>query len=153
MRRLQNLFSAVTALVGLVVVASVIVTFSFPQATMRVIAQNVPPMLGYAAGASRPRAVPAYLKSTNYTATTTYTLVHGGATVLGCVVINTAGAASSTIKLYNSYGAIAAYLKATIDATQVGRQFCYGDIYSGALAVAVASGGAAPDITITYQGQ
>lgn len=96
-------------------------------------------------------AAPAYLKSVNLSSTTSGTMVKNGPGVIACVIINSAGAASSTITLYNATGPVTGYKLATIDATQVGRLFCYGMIFSGALTVAVASGGTAPDVTITYR--
>lgn len=120
----------------------------------RVSAQVVNLITGGVAGKSRTWAVPAYLKSCLYSSTTAGTNCHAGPMVLGCVVINTAGAASSTIKLYNQTGAtvIAGTLGETIDATQVGRQFCYGRLLTGGLTVAITSSGASPDVSITWQG-
>lgn len=95
----------------------------------------------------RPVSIPAYLLSKNIsTATTTY--IKGGPGVVGCFVVNKAGAGSTAI-IYNAYTAQAGYILATIDTSAL-NEFCYGMIFSGALTV-VTSGGTAADITITYR--
>ena len=101
-------------------------------------------------GATHFVSIPAYLLSQNFSATTTATIVKNGAGVVGCVVVNTAGAAGSTITLYNSNSASAGYKLATIS-TAAQWEGCYGMIFSGALTVAIASSGTAPDVTITYR--
>lgn len=97
--------------------------------------------------------VPAYLKFVNITTNTT-TVVTLKPAVLGCVIINTGGATTPTVKLYNNSvgSAIAATLIGTINSDTAGREMCYGHILTGGLTVVTASGGAAADVTVTWQG-
>ena len=140
---------------GLVVALLTVGVMMLPPAARRVLAARFAISTGAVGGITNHWIIPAYLKSCNYSATTTSNTCHSGPTVLGCVVINNAGAAGSTIKIYNQLAGnvIASVLHETIDATQVGRQFCYGKLLTGGLTIAHASGGAAADFTVTYQGQ
>lgn len=148
---LRRMVSTVGFVIGLLVLA-ILVT---PPATRRLIASKFAIATGAVGGLTNHWIVPAYLKGCHYTATTTGNVCHTGPTVIGCVIINTAGAASSTITLYDQAGLVvnASYVQDLIDATQVGRQFCYGRLFKGGLVVVHASGGAAADFTVTYQGQ
>lgn len=82
------------------------------------------------------------------TATTTAVKVSPG--VVHCVIIGVAGAASSTVKLYN--GAVnAGNLVATIDgAVTAGQKFCYDSIFGTSINVVTASAGAVPDTVVTW---
>lgn len=82
------------------------------------------------------------------TATTTAVKTLPG--VVHCVVIGVAGAASSTVKLYN--GTVAAgNLVATIDgAATAGQRFCYDSIFGTSINVVTASAGAVPDTVVTW---
>ncbi len=91
-----------------------------------------------------------YLMSTHITGTGTLS-PKSTVGVVGCVVIGVAGAASSTIKLYNGQIIISQNLLATIDATQVGQQFCYGMIFNDSLTIVTASGGTSPDAVVTWR--
>lgn len=90
-----------------------------------------------------------YWKQTHITTATT-TLVKAYPGGVGCVVIGVAGAASSTVKLYD--GAVTgANLKATIDgAATAGQPFCYNAIYNTSINVVTASGGVVPDTVVMW---
>ena len=91
----------------------------------------------------------------NYTHITTVSTVVPKTSVgiLGCVIIGTAGAAGSTVKIYNGPSALAINEMANIDGTLAGREFCYGIIFNhgGGFAINVASGGAVPDVVVTWR--
>lgn len=70
--------------------------------------------------------------------------------IAGCVVVGVAGAAGSTVKLYNS-SASAQNLMATVDGTNVGGTFCYNMLFSNGLVAVVASAGAVPDVVVTWK--
>ena len=113
-------------------------------------------------GNGLPISIPTpYLRSTHITTGTTVlvktnvaasglTPASAGTGVIGCVTIGVAGAAASTVKLYNSRTADANELLATVDGAAV-RQLCYGMIFSEALTVVVASGGTVPDVVVTWR--
>lgn len=94
----------------------------------------------------RPMAVPAYLKSVNITTATT-TLIKDSTGVLGCVVVNKAGASGSTLTLYDILNGTKI---ATVD-TGTAIEFCYASIFPDYLYAVTATGGAAANITITYR--
>jgi hypothetical protein len=156
-RWILGFWIALGAIGVLVVVAQVSPTLPFPFPT-----GTLPPgaiafgrvMLTGNSGRAVP--VPAFLYGAHMTTATT-TQVKAAPGVIGCVVINTAGASGSTIKLYNSPvlatltgSVLTGALMATIDGTQVGEQFCYAMIFSGGLGV-ITAGSPAPDVTVTYR--
>jgi hypothetical protein len=133
-----------SAILGGILLSTLYVVHEAPAIAQSIMRVSVTSLSGHAI------LPPPYLKATNLTTTGTF-VIKTSAGVVGCAVINTAGAASSTIKLYATNNLVSYGLKATIDATQVGRLFCYGAIFSDGITVVVASGGTAPDVTILYQ--
>lgn len=90
-----------------------------------------------------------YLRSAQITATGT---LNPKTTVgiLGCVIVGVAGAAGSTIKIYNGT-VVAENLLATVDGTVAGGTFCYGMIFNEGLNIVTASSGASPDAVVTWR--
>lgn len=99
----------------------------------------------------QPRAVPAYLFTTNITTNTT-TVIKTSPGVIACVTVNTAGTSSPTAKLYNQVNALSAgNVFATINTGVAGAVFCYGAIFNTGLTVVTASGGGASDLSVQWR--
>lgn len=80
--------------------------------------------------------------------TNTTSLIRTGATLLHGITINTKGASSNTIKIYDGTSA-SGTLKATIDSTVTVGLWAYDMVLDTGLFVAVATGTAA-DITVLW---
>ena len=92
-----------------------------------------------------------YLSSTHLSTVTTAT-PKTSVGVLGCVIIGVAGAAASTVTIYNGDSAVAGNILTIVDGATVGQK-CYGIIFNhgGGFHIVVASGGAVPDVTVTWR--
>ena len=126
-----------------------LVALAWQNPMVRVAAQTLT-RLTLMGGTGRAVPIPAYLLSANITTSTT-TVVKATSGVLGCIIINTAGAAAHTITVYGTAGATSYNKIATIDGTAAaGQELCYGVLAQDGLTVVTATGTPA-NITVTYR--
>lgn len=141
-RALAIATSALILAMALLVSALGVAWFVAPN----VVAQ-APARLMLSGGSGRAVPIPAYLLSKNIASNAT-TVVKSTPGVLGCIVIQKAGASSNVATVYNNTNASGTVL-ATIDTTATG-EYCYGAIFNTALTIVTATG-TAGDITVTYR--